>query len=652
MKNGTRYYLSIIVFALAFFVSICGGQARANNSQDVLLLTRSRQSNSDVNFRKIAKFYGLSVRTIDISNHTLNQSDLSGRSRPYPLAVGVSLPTLEDLVDAEKALLEDLVRMGTNLLIYDLADVGASLPQLGLESIFSAKLIKDPKVYKVSDRLPDLTLEFTGVKLDYLPELCADYTFSPKVEGKTEPIITVLTKSGKEFPIFASYKRGSGNIFLLSTKQMLNLETVGMLQLYRPERFSQIVPLMMFVKYAGGEKAWHRKQDFANFTIDDPWLVEPYGNLSFFKLLKEMEHNNFHVTIAFIAWNYDRFQNKVVSLLSKHSKRFSIAIHGNDHDSGELSQRASEEEIEKDISQSLSRMEEFHRRTGLAYSKVMIFPRQLGSIEAIHTLKELNLGGTVNARDVPIGARRPEDFDYNMYPAILDYMGFPLLQRRYVPPNGTAHPIIFDLFLDKPALFYAHQDYFISGMGAFNKVADQVNNLATKPKWKSLDYIMERLYLQKLNDNGNMDIRMCTNNLILENHYDNTRRYHINREEMLDVPIINVAVDGKRFPHVVKDGYLKLNVDIPPNSSRRISITYGNKGLRKVDISKRILDRGGFRIFAIRMLSELRDRYLSGSGFGRLLVAAYYRSNFQSIALFILAGFLFYVIAIIGRARS
>ena len=102
------------------------------------------------------------------------------------------------------------------------------------------------------------------------------------------------------------------------------------------DSFAEVAPVMMFVKYSAGDRGWHAPYHYANFTIDDPWLREPYGRLSYEGLLKEMEKHNFHTTIAFIPWNYDRSEASVVTLFREHPDRFSISIHGDNHDHGEF----------------------------------------------------------------------------------------------------------------------------------------------------------------------------------------------------------------------------------------------------------------------------------------------------------------------------
>ena len=79
------------------------------------------------------------------------------------------------------------------------------------------------------------------------------------------------------------------------------------------ETFSNAAPVVTFLRYAAGDRAWHAAGRYANLTIDDPWLIEPYGNLNYRALATEMDKHDFHTTIAFIPWNFDRSRAGVAS---------------------------------------------------------------------------------------------------------------------------------------------------------------------------------------------------------------------------------------------------------------------------------------------------------------------------------------------------
>jgi hypothetical protein len=170
-----------------------------------------------------------------------------------------------------------------------------------------------------------------------------------------------------------------------------------------------------------------------------------------------------------------------------------------------------------------------------------------------------------------------------MYPAEMHWGNFPTLTRRspgtYQPFQPDIQPFIFDLFIDKPALFYSQEyedELFADGIEAFDPVADQMNRLAGGVEWQSLDYILKHLYLEKRNDGGSMDVRMYGNDLILENESDSEQVYHFSKDEVLNIPISSLAINDQEFPYYIDKDLLKLDVLIPANTSIEIQIRYGN----------------------------------------------------------------------------
>ena len=396
-----------------------------------------------------------------------------------------------------------------------------------------------------------------------------------------------------------------------------------MRELYCPRYFSQIVPIMMFVRYVGGDECWHRDTDYANLTIDDPSLTEPYGNLNFKKLLTEMEKYNFHTTIAFIPWNYDRSQPDVGKLFLDNPDRYSLIVHGNNHDHYEFNETVPLDEQEKDIIEALNRMEKHKELTSIPYGKVMIFPHGIPPVKTLEFLKKYNFNITVNAQDVPLGATRPENYDYEMEPANMDYANFASVKRH----SCRYQEYVFDLFLDKPALFYNHHNFFAEGIDAFNSIAKDVNDLAGEVEWKSLGEIAKHLYLKKTNDNGAIDVKMYGNNLILSNDSEISNVYHIHKEENLNVPIAKLTIDDMETNYVVEEGVLKIGRVISANDSIKIKIIYTEKipQIAKFPTGPfRNWRKAGVRICYLRMASNFRDMFVSRTKVGRGFISLYY----------------------------
>ena len=168
--------------------------------------------------------------------------------------------------------------------------------------------------------------------------------------------------------------------------------------------FAEIAPAMIFTKYCAGDRGWHALQHYANLTIDDPWLREPYGHLIYKDLLKEMEKHNFHTTIAFIPWNYDRSEAQTVALFRSHPERFSICVHGDNHDHKEFDDFGSKPLILQiaAIKQSLARMDKFQSLTGNSLRQCLCISPQHRLRTHSGTAQSYNFTATVNSLNVPM----------------------------------------------------------------------------------------------------------------------------------------------------------------------------------------------------------------------------------------------------------
>ncbi len=421
---------------------------------------------------------------------------------------------------------------------------------------------------------------------------------------------------------------------------------------FSKENFFEIAPLMMFLRYSCGEQCWHSVNDHANLTIDDPWLTEPYGHLSYEGLLEEMQKANFYTTIASIPWNYDRSKPEVISLFQEYPDRFSICIHGNNHDHYEFYKYKTNVSDplpavplnvqETNIKQAIARMEKFKELTELSYDKIMVFPHGIAPAKTLGILKKCNFLATVNAGNVPLGLEEPADPLFNLRPVTLQFENFPSL-NRYSPNERTRSDIAIDLFLGNPILFYVHHDFFKNGINAFNKTAKIVNSIQPDIKWKSLGYIIQHLYLEKLRDDGNYDILTFSNNIFLENKHQRDVIYFVHKDESFSLPIKHVTVNGKTVLYSSSNNELGFTILIPSGESRNIVIEYENElDLASIDISKK-----NIHVNLLRKLSDFRDMTLSSNVLARTITYYYYETNLYKLGIKRLAILLFLLIVFV-----
>lgn len=219
----------------------------------------------------------------------------------------------------------------------------------------------------------------------------------------------------------------------------------------------------------------------ACIIIDDPLLRENYGFLNYRKLLDLMDRHNFHTTIAFIPWNYNRTDKKIAALFRERQDRFSLCIHGCDHTEGEFA-RTNPNFLDAKVKLATARMIEHEKRTGLPFDRVMVFPHGKFSNEAMEALRRNHYLAAVNLVPEPVNGPIQSDFPLFIY---------------YKPEN-------IDLSYD-PAFIVLHHDYFKEGYKRLIDFVDRIN--VREVKWKSVGNIV-RCYVSTNETNDPVDINL------------------------------------------------------------------------------------------------------------------------------------------------
>jgi hypothetical protein len=578
---------------------------RGKDIEDVLLLYDSNQLGSfDINFCKIAEYYGLLCKMLALDSTEITDRLLRDQEGNYFKLIGISATTLlkQPVLLSEKEIttIKSAISIGgANLLV---SQVNASLDTTLLSSLTDGavtgvmRLDNSRRFWSVSD-VPDIAHQFSGQMVSSTsPVSQINHALLLENSAMITTLISSKNANGSEYPVFIRWMDENGSVFVDSGEQGKSVSEQPLRQLYYNDKyFSSIMPLMFTLRYAPGDETWHRDLNCANLTIDDPTLTEPFYELSFDALLEEMETHNFHTTIAIRPVLWQKFDIEVIKLFKLHPDRYSLVQHGNNHDgyefykyslgkndpknNPELRARPLAEQ-ESDIIEGWARLSEMQEALDISIDQVMIFPYGISPEPTLGLLKKYNYLATVSEQNIPLDATSSSSWDYGMYPAILDYENFPIVTRRhpgaYLPFKPDSQSFLFDLFLGKPALFYSHarDEIFAEGITGFNVVADQVNKIRPVVEWCSLGYILTHLYLEKTNDDGSTSVVMYTRYLSLTNETDRERVYHVTKQETLNASSISLTVNGRQYPYYVQDQLLNLDIRIPSQTTVEINIQY------------------------------------------------------------------------------
>ncbi len=610
-------------------------------AEDLILVNTSTNSSNLIDRVDLAcKFYGLSIERLFVGKDQNNRHVIDALNRGPSSAMIITanaLPyinsheVLSSLREKHKANMPVLITGVTPATDSRLLKNWSGGVVVGCESSAG---IPSSGFYKVAD-IRDIALELSGQRIPFTSERIYNLILDKTKESQS--ILKITNMNNNRFlPIFIKTVVDGHDVFFQIEVLPFDSSMESLWQ-YESNRFFEVAAFMMFLRYSFGDRCWHSLGDYANLTIDDPWLIEPYGHLNYKRLLEEMGDHNFHTTIAFIPWNYDHSEPDIVSLFRDNPDRFSICIHGNNHDHYEFYKYekvlgdpwpAKPLDVQEgNIKQALARMGKFRNLTALSYDRVMVFPHGIAPARTLGLLKKHNFIATVNTGNVPLGSHEPADALCRLKQVTLKFENFPSLNRY--TPNRTQSDIAIDLFLDNPILFYAHHDFFEDGIDAFNETADMVNKIQPDIKWKSLGHICQQLYLEKLRYDGNYDVLALSSNFILENTHQCDLTYFVRKEESFSFSIKQITVDSQPYSYKKSERDLTLEVSLVEGESRHIFIEYENDlDLASVDVSK-----NNQRVNRLRRLSDFRDMTLSKNVLGRTISHYYYGTDLYKFGL-------------------
>ena len=602
----------LVVLAICF----AGIWQSAFAANVVYIRTSSIQSDTSRQIEAASTFYGLEVEPVYVRDGE-KEGNITAVHDPRTVAVVIDADALPVLNR------DDLLRVlapGASLLIVGVSDKTEPF----LLNEWSSGAIASCKKFSLGEtgsryffsNANDVNQQLSGISLPVALSQVSGLVLNNGQRGRT--LIDAMHGS-IGFPILVQVRTDNHDLFFAA--EAAPFKVPGTVNPYRQQAvFAGLAAPLIVFHYAAGERVWHSPGSYANFTIDDIWLREPYGFVNYKKLLQHAQQHNFHTTVAFIPWNFDRSEPSVVSLFRAHPDRLSICIHGNNHlhqEFGPLSSHPLPQQ-QANIKQALARMERFSQLTNIAYDAVMVFPHSISPVETLGLLKRYNFLATANSLNIPSDAPIPDDVESALRAVTLQFADFPSLRRYSAETDIPVPQLAIDAFLGNPMLFYAHESFFSSGMGAFDPMADLVNKLQPGTQWKSLGYIARHLYLERLRDDGNYDVAAYSSTIEISNPHPHDAIFFVRKKEDFSVPL-TVLVDGN--PHSFQRAGSELTLELPVqgDSTRTITIKYENDlNLAAINIS-----HTSARVAAVRLLSDFRDNVVSKTALGRLFIRSY-----------------------------
>jgi hypothetical protein len=243
--------------------------------------------------------------------------------------------------------------------------------------------------------------------------------------------------------------------------------------------------------------------------------------------------------------------------------------------------------------------------TGLHCDRVMVFPQDNYSVEAMEVLKSRNFHAASSSPN-PVGNPLPLKLADLAQPAVLRYGGIALFVRNFIN-EMQSQDIAFNLFFGKPILIGEHHDTF-KQPGSLLEVVQKINSISPGISWSNLESVAHNSTLKRRRPDGTVQVRSYSSNVFIANDSGSVERFSVEWGRCHWSPIDQVLRDGIPFPSVeFDDTAIRVLAELPPGACHIFSVVYRN--------DHAVLGKPGLmwdaQVFLRRRLSEVRDNYLS-----------------------------------------
>lgn len=570
----------------------------------------------DARIVKLAEFQGISCASVALAP-AIDHVEFLKKSVPDECSCFAANPeVLKEWLGSEipAEFVAFLLSRFTHLVVYGLRGEAFDtqlISDLSKGRVKSVEAVDgEHSVYTVAEDSKDVCEAFAGLSFGPV-NLGNDHVLSLSNDGHC--VRSLISIAGR--PMMASLKSNQCTIWLLAGADIVDIDAeAGDAPLL--EYFSRFLPHAMALRAIFGEESWRPYEQHASVIIDDPLLRNNYGFLNFESLLGLMKEHNFHTTIAFIPYNYRRSATKIARLFRDNADRFSLCFHGNDHMDAEF---ASDDTVKLNTMLLIAeqRMNTHKRITGVSCDRVMVFPQGKFSVPAMTVLKSRNFLAAVNTVPKPRNSDARLTFAEIAQPAVLRYGNFPLFLRKNCLRTQN-EDIAFNCFFGRPVLIVEHHD-ILRDPQTLADAATRINKVAPAIRWSNLATAVSESTLSRRTPDGIHHIRAYSGTLRVHNDSAVVKRCSVewnwsDKQESLNDHVLEDGIPSTNY--IVDGSGTQVMVDLPPDSSRAVSVTHRNPygSLKSVGIPQNA------RAFLRRRLSEVRDNYLSKSP--RILAAA------------------------------
>jgi hypothetical protein len=283
--------------------------------------------------------------------------------------------------------------------------------------------------------------------------------------------------------------------------------------LFQPDCFMGLLPLLVFARTALGEAGWRSRELSASFLVDDPNLrLRRYGFLSLEAILEAAGEEDLHLSIAMVPLDYRKTGRRAATLMRDNPDVLSLVYHGVDHRKSEFESDIDLPGAQAALRQAIARMERHRERTGVEHASVMTFPHGDCSDTWLTAMRNVGFDAALASRALPFAHETGLDNPlYELLPAELTFAGFPVV-NRFKCESAKEH-LLFQAWLGKPLIIYTHHEYFSDGLEQCLGLARFLNT-HVQPTWRDIGSLLADNYQQR-SAGGGTEVRVFSNRVAI-----------------------------------------------------------------------------------------------------------------------------------------
>jgi hypothetical protein len=332
------------------------------------------------------------------------------------------------------------------------------------------------------------------------------------------PTATVLARWG-EHPVW--WAEGPLRIAMLAPRELGESEALR--DRLCEDRALALLPMVEFLRELTADVAWTPPPPAASYIIDDPNLHWPtYGFIELGPLARHARAHGYHAVLATVPLDTRWAHTAALGAIAESAGAISLAVHGNDHDGGELGRADTTMAATALAAQALRRVARFERRTGLPIERVMVPPHEACSAATVAAL--LRCGYEAISMTIPFPWLGVARADWLARPPHADALvGWRSIDRGTGLPTILRHPLVgrspaemrLRAYLDQPLVLYGHHDDLAPGLDLLSEAQAEVTAITPHTAWKSLAAISRRAY-ETRTEGTTLAIRPLGNQLRVE----------------------------------------------------------------------------------------------------------------------------------------